>query len=213
MSEILPVDRDHPDDGVLRRVVDVVGSGGLIVYPTETLYGIGADATNPVALRKIPGVKRRTDRKPILVIVDSVEMMMPLVEDIPPVARLLMESLWPGPLTLVFSASKRVAPELTQGTGTIGIRIPSSRLCLRLTYLLGVPLTSTSANISGTESSRAIGGMAGSLNGIDIFLDAGELPESLPSTIVDVSGAVPRVLRDGAVSVDELRHIVTEIET
>ncbi len=211
MSEILPIDPYRPDDHTVNRAVEILRRGGLVVYPTETLYGIGADATNPAALARIAGVKARTTPKPILVIVDSVAMMSPFVREIPAVAKLMIERLWPGPLTLVFKATERVPVQLSQGTGTIGIRISPSQLCLKLLSRLGVPLTSTSANISGAEPSRTLSGVQNDLAGIDLFLDAGQLPESQPSTVVDVSGDIPRVVRQGAISINELRRIVTEI--
>jgi L-threonylcarbamoyladenylate synthase len=213
MTEAIAIDRNTPDDSVLQHAADVVRSGGLIVYPTETLYGIGADASDPAAIRKVHEAKGRTERKPILVIVDSVEMMLPYVETVSLAARILMEKLWPGPLTLVFKASGLVSSELVQNTGTIGIRIPSSRLCLRLLAHLRVPLTSTSANSSGEKPLRTIKKIQGRLTGIDLYLDAGELPESQPSTIVDVSGDIPRVLRGGAVTTESIKQVLLEIQS
>jgi L-threonylcarbamoyladenylate synthase len=213
MNEVIAIDRNTPDESVLQHAADVVRSGGLIVYPTETLYGIGADANNPAAIRKVHEAKGRTERKPILVIVDSVEMMLPYVESVSLAARILMEKLWPGPLTLVFKASGLVSSELVQSTGTIGVRIPSGRLCLRLLAHLGVPLTSTSANSSGEKPARGVKEIQEGLTGIDLYLDAGELPESQPSTVVDVSGDIPRVLRSGAVATDKLEQVLLEIRS
>jgi L-threonylcarbamoyladenylate synthase len=211
MNEVIAIDRNTPDESVLQHAADVVRSGGLIVYPTETLYGIGADATNPAAIRKVHKAKGRTERKPILMIVDSTEMMLPYVESVSLSAKILMERLWPGPLTLVFKASGLVPPELAQSTGTIGIRIPSSLLCLRLIAHLGVPLTSTSANRSGEKPERTIVEIQGRLTGIDFYLDAGELPEGQPSTVVDVSTDISRVLRHGAVPIEQLDQLLLEI--
>ncbi|HCV42386.1 MAG TPA: threonylcarbamoyl-AMP synthase [Bacteroidetes bacterium] len=212
MSEIMAVDLANPEESVLRHAAEVVLRGGLIVYPTETLYGIGADATNPSAIGKVHEAKERTERKPILMIVDSVEMMSPYVEQVSLNARILMEKLWPGPLTLVLKASAKVPVELTQGSGTIGIRMPSSRLCLRLLAQIGRPLTSTSANRAGDNPGRLISEIHKQLSGIDLFLDAGALPESQPSTVVDVSGRVPRVLRSGAVTSGQLDRILLNRE-
>jgi L-threonylcarbamoyladenylate synthase len=123
-----------------------------------------------------------------------------------------MEAFWPGPLTLVFRASSTVPPELTQGKGTIGIRVPSSKLCFRLLEMCGCPITSTSANLSGESPLTSIEEMKKVLTpGIDLYLDAGVLPESKPSTVVDVTGEHPCILRDGAVMTNELRKIVPDI--
>jgi L-threonylcarbamoyladenylate synthase len=213
MNDVLAIDRDNPEESALALAADVIKRGELIVYPTETLYGIGADATNPSAIKSVHKAKHRTEQKPILVIVNSIEMMLPYVEHVPLAARILMEKLWPGPLTLVFEASASVSPELVQGTGTIGIRIPSSRLCLRLLSHLGVPLTSTSANIAGEQPVRNVAGIKEKLTGISLYLDVGELPESQPSTIVDVTEAVPRVVRSGAIGSEALEGLLWKIRT
>lgn len=208
MSQVVTIDPGNPDEVILQRAAQVVRSGGLIVYPTETLYGIGADATNPGAIKRVSEAKKRTEQKPVLVLVDSVEMMSPLVEAVPLAARILMQGFWPGPLTIVFSASDRVPTEITRGSKNIGIRIPSSRLCLRLLAHLRTPLTSTSANLSGEPPVRAVQEIHKDLTGIDLYLDAGELPESLPSTVVDVSGLAPRLLRHGAIPVEQIQQVL-----
>lgn len=208
MSAVVAVDPNNPDEHLLQRAATLVRSGGMIVYPTETLYGIGADATNPGAVKRVAEAKKRKEKKPILVLVDSVEMMAPLVETVPLAARILIQEYWPGPLTLVFNASGRVPSEITQGGTTIGIRIPSSRLCLRLLAHLGAPLTSTSANLSGEAPARTVKEIQNELQGVDLFIDAGELPGSLPSTVVDVSGRSPRLLRHGAVPAGQIQHVL-----
>jgi len=211
MNKSIAVDTNDPPVSALWRAAEVIRSGGLIVYPTETLYGIGADATNPSAVRKVHEAKKRQEKKPILVIVDSPEMLSRLVNRISERAKLLMEKFWPGPLTLVFIASPLVPDELTRGSGTIGVRIPSSNLCLKLVTEVQVPLTSTSANPSGEAPERTVGRIQEHLAGIDLYLDAGELPESLPSTVVDVTSDVPRVLRRGALPIEQLRQVVQDI--
>jgi L-threonylcarbamoyladenylate synthase len=213
MNEIIAIDRNAPDESVLRHAAEVVRGGGLIVYPTETLYGIGADVTNPMAVGRINAVKQRPDTKPILMIVSTEEMMRPYIENVSPAARVLMEKFWPGPLTLVFKGSAQVPAGLTRESGTVGIRIPSSNICLGLLALLGVPLTSTSANRAGEAPARTIGEIQQQLEGVDLFLDAGELPESQPSTVVDVSGAIPRVLRSGAIGSDQIKQLLPNVLT
>ncbi|MEK9139328.1 MAG: L-threonylcarbamoyladenylate synthase, partial [Bacteroidota bacterium] len=132
MPETIEVNLSAPDEATLKRAAEIIHRGGLVVYPTETLYGIGADATNPAAVGKVQLAKQRRENKPILVIVHSRELMMQMVDHVPRVAEGLIEKFWPGPLTIVFQAKVGVSEELTQATGTIGIRIPSSELCLRL---------------------------------------------------------------------------------
>jgi L-threonylcarbamoyladenylate synthase len=213
MAQVLSVSLEKPESRSLARAAEIIRKGGVVVYPTETLYGIGADAFNADAIGKIYTVKGRGETKPILVIIDSPMMLRLLADEIPGPAQLLMQQFWPGPLTLVFKASTRVPKEVTGGTGTIGVRIPSSLLCVKLSGLCGCPLTSTSANISGGPVCRTIQEIQAVLHeGVDLYLDAGELPDTMPSTVVDVSGDVPRVLREGAVSSELIREVIPQIE-
>lgn len=212
MSTTVSISIREPEDHALMRAAEVIHSGGLIVYPTETLYGIGADARNPLAVGGVQRVKRRADGKPILIVVASAEALIGLVDEVNDVARLLMDAFWPGPLTLVFKASKGVPEGITHGLGTVGVRVPSSAVCLKLLDRCGCPLTSTSANISGQSPSRTITHIRQELGeGIDLYLDAGELPEAKPSTVIDVTSPVPRIVRAGLISNEAIRNIIPEL--
>lgn len=214
MALTLAVDLEHPADRPLVLAAEVIQAGGVIVYPTETIYGIGANAWDGTAIAKVRALKHRTDQKPILVIVRSREQLSTVVSGITPVAERLMDAFWPGPLTLVFKASNKVPDLLSRGTGTIGVRIPSSPVCLRLLELAGCPLTSTSANITGKPTPRTVTEIRKAIPlGIDLVLDGGELPPSDPSTVLDVSDGGPRLLRAGAVSAHRLRELVPDMET
>ena len=203
----------EPDDNLLARAAEIVTAGGLIVYPTETLYGIGADGRNPRAVDAVQRVKKRKDKKPILLIVPSADVLNGLVTDVSADARRLMETFWPGPLTLVFEAVNGLPEGITQGTGTVGVRVPSSALCLNLLRMCGCPLTSTSANISGQSPPTTVEAIEQELgNGIELFLNGGTLPPSEPSTVIDVSGNVPRIVREGAVTRDAIKTILPEIQ-
>jgi L-threonylcarbamoyladenylate synthase len=214
MALALAVDRDHPADRPLVLAAEVIQAGGVIVYPTETVYGIGANAWDGTAIAKVRALKRRTDQKPILVIVGSRDQLATVVDGVTPLAERCMDAFWPGPLTLVFKASHRVPDLLSRGTGTIGVRIPSSPVCLRLLELAGCPLTSTSANLTGMPTLQNVADIQKVIPlGIDLVLDAGLLPPSEPSTVLDVTGTQPRLLRAGAVSVARLREIVPALLT
>lgn len=209
MALTLAVDREHPADRPLVLAAEVIQAGGVIVYPTETVYGIGSNAWDGTSIAKVRALKRRTDQKPILVIVGSREQLVSVVDGISPLAERCMDAFWPGPLTLVFKASHRVPDLLSRGTGTIGVRIPSSPVCLRLLELAGCPLTSTSANLSGMPTLQTVQEIRKTIPlGIDLVLDAGSLPPSEPSTVLDVTGTQPRLLRAGAVSEERLREVV-----
>src|SRR5512143_317871 len=125
MALTLTVDPKNPEDKPLILAAEVIQAGGIIVYPTETLYGIGCNAMHRRALQRVQDLKRRSEPKPILVLVRSKEDLKPLVQDVPETAEALMNAFWPGPLTIVLRASDSVLPALTQGKGTIGVRIPS----------------------------------------------------------------------------------------
>lgn len=209
MALTLTVRRNTPEDRPLVLAAEVVQAGGVIVYPTETLYGIGANALHPKALRRVRKIKRRTDPKPILVIVPDVAAAEPLIQGPDAASRTLMETFWPGPLTLVLRSSPLVPQELTLGAGTIGIRVPASTLCLRLLRMCECPITSTSANLTGQPALKTIPEIQLALApGVDLYLDAGELPQSDPSTVVDMTVSPPRVLRRGAVPFERLREVI-----
>jgi L-threonylcarbamoyladenylate synthase len=208
----LTIDLQRPADAHLQHACSVLRSGGLIVYPTDTIYGIGADPGNESALRRVQQVKRRLDPKPLLLIASSLSDAGSIVRNFPPAAERLAKEFWPGPLTLVLPALPGVSQVLTQGTGTVGLRIPSSGFCLRLCALFGGPITSTSANISGEPTPATVGEMEIIFgDDIELYLDAGVLPSSPPSTLVDVSQSNVVLLREGAITRKRLNHIFPEM--
>lgn len=208
MALTMAVSLVRPEDKPLVLAAEVIQAGGVIVYPTETLYGIGSNAWDGSAIAKIRALKYRTEQKPILVIARSQEQVRLLAEEISPLAQRFIDAFWPGPLTLVFKASNQVPDLLSRGTGTIGVRVPSSAVCLRLLELAGCPLTSSSANLSGQPPLMTVGEIQRAIpKGIDLFLDGGQLPPSRPSTVLDVTGDVARILRKGAISEGRLRVI------
>jgi len=212
MALHMKVDPHVPEDRSLVLAAEVIQAGGVVVYPTETVYGLGANAWNRDAVKRIQAIKRRPENKPVLVIVHSDESVRRLTVAISGAAEALMSAFWPGPLTLVFRAARDVPEELTLGTGTIGIRIPSLPLCLRLAELCGLPITSTSANAAGAPVPPTVAEIESALApGVDLFLDAGVLPARPPSTVVDVSGPIPRLLRQGAVPKERIAMIVPEL--
>lgn len=208
MALTMAVSLVKPEDKPLVLAAEVIQAGGVIVYPTETLYGIGSNAWDGSAIAKIRALKYRTEQKPILVIARSQDQVRLLADEISPLAQRFIDAFWPGPLTLVFKASKQVPDLLSRGTGTIGVRIPSSAVCLRLLELAGCPLTSSSANLSGQPPLMTVGEIRRAIpKGIDLFLDGGQLPPSRPSTVLDVTGDVARILRKGAIGEGRLRVI------
>jgi L-threonylcarbamoyladenylate synthase len=200
----MPDCKSSAPDADVARAAQVLASGGTVVYPTETLYGLGVDAFSKSALDRLLALKVREAGKPISVLVDSREMLDELVESVPDAAAGLIERYWPGPLTLVFAARGDLGVALTAGSGSIGVRISSHPVAQALVATLGRPLTSPSANPAGAappqriEVAHAYFGDA-----VDCYLDAGPLPGEPPSTVVDVRDGL-RLLRAGAIDFETL---------
>jgi L-threonylcarbamoyladenylate synthase len=197
--EIVKISAAQPE-AAFARCREVVAAGGVIIYPTDTFYGLGADPDNPTAVRKLFAIKGRQPDRPILLLIKDADEVRKWTADVSPTAAALMRRHWPGPLTLVFKARERVLPELTAGRGTIGLRVPGHEITRQLLAFLGTALTGTSANVSGGPSpitAAEAGETAGS--GVALVLDGGETAGGRPSTVVDVSTGRLIVLREGAV--------------
>lgn len=186
----------------------ILRQGGTVVFPTETVYGLGANALDPLAVRGIYEAKGRPSDNPLIIHVAD-EDLSGIVRDIPPMARLLMDRYWPGPLTLVLRKDPRVPDETTGGLDTVGVRMPESPAALELIRAAGVPVAAPSANVSGrpspTNLQRCIQDLAGR---VDLILGLDQSRVGLESTIVDLTGDVPELLRPGAVTLEELREIL-----
>jgi len=197
--KIIKIDPGHPEEA-FSRCREVIASGGVIAYPTDTFYGLGADPENPAAVKRLFAIKGRHKDQPILVLIADPADAGRWAAEITAVAAGLMSRHWPGPLTLVFSAKTGVLPELTAGTATIGLRVPGSVLARDLIRFIGSALTGTSANLTGRPSPRTARETAEELGGlVDLVLDGGETTGEPASTVLDVTAGVPRVIREGAV--------------
>ena len=189
----------------IRLVSQVILQGGVAAFPTETFYGLGADARNEEALQKIFQIKGREENKPLLLLIADRDWLSGLVRNIPPVAGRLMEKFWPGPLTLVFEASPRLSALLTGGTGTVGVRLSPHPVAQALIQAVGRAITATSANLSGQPSASVAAEVFRALgNRVDAILDGGQTPGGLGSTVLDVSSPAPRIIRRGVISQAEL---------
>ncbi len=203
-TRLLQVDPRDPPLAVLKEAAGVLLKGGLVAFPTETFYGLGANALDAAAVRRIFEVKGRPESKPLVVLVDSVRMAESLVKEIPAAALALMARYWPGPLTLIFRSASCLPEELTAATGTIGIRISGHPVAFELVRAAGVPITAPSANPSGEESPVTAADVDRTLHDrIDLILDGGPTTGGLPSTMLDVTVTPPRVIRRGALELPE----------
>jgi len=193
------------DSRGIEKASQKILEGGVVAFPTETFYGLGADALELEALRKVFQIKGREENKPLLLLVADRTWLPGLVKKIPPVAEQLIERFWPGPLTLVFEASPNLPSILTAHTGQIGLRISSHPVAQALVQAVGRAITATSANVTGQPSASLASEVFQTLGKqVDAILDGGKTAGGLGSTVLDVCGILPKILRQGAVSRTEL---------
>jgi len=193
------------------RAAGVLRAGGLVAFPTETVYGLGADASNAAALRRLYAVKRRPADHPVIVHVGTAAQLDDLAADVPAVARVLARACWPGPLTLVVRRRPgAVADEATGGRDTVGVRVPDHPLARALLDAFGGPVAAPSANRFGKVSPTTARHVRDDLDGdVDVILDGGPCDVGVESTIVDVTGDAPVVLRVGGVSEAHLADLLS----
>ena len=182
-----------------------------ILYPTDTLYGLGVDATDASAVSRLVELKGRDEKKPISIVVTDMEMADEYAV-VTPLAKKLAEKFLPGKLTIVLNAKSNLPEQLTAGTGTVGIRIPNHPVPLELVRKIGKPITATSANVADLPTLKTpkeiLVQFAGRAWMITEVIDEGALPESEPSTVVDARGEIPIIVRAGAVSEEEILRSV-----
>ena len=211
-KRIIIEDRNHIKDEELKEAASILRSGGLVAFPTETVYGLGGNALDEDAARKIYAAKGRPSDNPLIAHVSCVEEVAPLVKEIPEAGRKLMEAFWPGPLTMIFPKSEKVPYGTTGGLDTVAIRMPDDPVANRLIALAGVPVAAPSANTSGRPSPTTADHVWQDMNGrIEMIIDGGPVGIGVESTIVDVSSAVPSVLRPGAITMEMLAEVLGEI--
>lgn len=193
---------------MIREAAEIIRKGGVIAFPTRCLYGLGADAFNPVAVARLFRIKQRSAAKPILILIDSPSRLEPLVTRISNFADTIMARFWPGRVTLVLEASAMIPADLTAGSGKIGIRQAGHPVAAALAAAARGPITGTSANLSGQPGCHRIEDLTPAIaEQLDLILDAGPLEEGRGSTVVDVTGDTPRVLREGVVSKHDILSI------
>lgn len=189
----------------MREAAAVLKAGGILAYPTETFYGLGVKYDLEDSLGRLYRVKRRPLDKAMPLIIREKELLSCLTDSISIIAETLMERFWPGPLTLVFPAIEDLSSFITAGTGGVAVRIPGESFALDIAGITGFPVTATSANLSGLPPARDAETVEKYFGDcVDLIIDAGIAPGGLPSTIVDVTGDIPKILREGAIEKDLL---------
>lgn len=201
-------------DAVINEAVAIIKSGGTVAFPTETVYGLGADGLNPEAVRKIFEAKGRPPGNPLSLLVHSREDIEKIAKNIPEKAFRLMDTFWPGPLTIILEKNDAV-PGITSGNlPSIGVRMPDHRIPLELVKRTGTPIAAPSANLSGKPSPSLAAHVAADLTGrIDAIIDGGEAAIGLESTVIDMTVEPPVVLRPGAVGIKELETVIGEVRS
>jgi L-threonylcarbamoyladenylate synthase len=194
---------------IISAAVAALKRGAVIAFPTETLYGLGADALNPAAVEKVFQLKGRDAGNPIPVLIADREMLLSLVSHIPPVADKLIAQFWPGPLTIVLPARRDIPPPLVNAAGGVGVRISSQPIARELVKSFGRPLTATSANPSGRPAARTAQEAKEYFSEqIDIFVDGGNLNSQTGSTVVALVGDSVRIIRAGDVDRSQLETVL-----
>ena len=207
--EIVSVDPESPDSDAITKAADVIKAGGLVVFPTRSFYGLGAQALNDEAVGRVFQVKERDPDKPLLILIAARMDLDPLVQSIPEAATRLIEAFWPGSLTLVFEAADVLPPNLTGYTGKIGIRLAGHPVARSLTKAVGTPITGTSANLSGRAPCSAVADLEPRFRDqVALILDAGTLGSGEASTVVDVTSDAAEILREGAIHTSQIHAVL-----
>lgn len=204
-ANIIHVDARHPNDKTIAAAAALIRQGGVAIIPTTGLYGLAADAFNTAALERIYRLKRRDTRKALLILIDRMEMLDRVAAEIDPPGRDLMRHFWPGGVTFIVKACSDIPDRLTGGSGKIGVRHVRHPVAAALVRHLVSPLTGTSANISGTGGCAAIDRIDPELlTAVDLVIDAGPLAGGPGSTVADITGPKPVILREGAIPAKEI---------
>ncbi len=201
----LRVQTPHPEDPAIQACVRVLRRGGLVAFPTETVYGLGADALEPEAVAKIFKAKGRPADNPLIVHAADADRAFELASDVPGEARRLADAFWPGPLTMVLPRADHVPLETTAGLDTVAVRVPAHAVALAFLVAYGSPIAAPSANVSGRPSPTKASHVLQDLDGkIDAVLDGGPTGVGVESTVLDVTVRPPRILRPGGVTEEAL---------
>ena len=211
-THVFSVDPNHPDPVIIQQAAEVIRAGGLIAFPTETVYGLGANATDADAVSRIFSAKGRPASDPIIVHIAALEALDFVAQNIPELARRLGEQFFPGPLTLVLRRSEAIPPNVSAGRDTVAVRMPSHPVARALIHAAGVPVAAPSANTFSRPSATTAQHVLEDLNGhVDIILDGGATPIGVESTVLDLTGETPVVLRPGGVSLEMLASYIPNI--
>lgn len=213
-TDIIKLTNDKKDDkNKLKKIANTLRKGGLVVFPTETVYGLGGNGLDKAACKKIYEAKGRPSDNPLILHIAEFNQIEELVEEIPEVAKKCMEKFWPGPLTIIFRRSSLVPDEATGGLDTVAIRMPSNEIAHKILKEVNLPIAAPSANLSGrpspTETEHVIKDLKGR---VDIIVDGGHSIVGIESTVLDVTVDPPMILRPGRITLEDLQEIDSRIK-
>ncbi|MFA9423794.1 MAG: L-threonylcarbamoyladenylate synthase [Sedimentibacter sp.] len=212
-TKIVKMDAENIDYSIIKEAADIINNGGIVVFPTETVYGIGADALNDEAVDKIFKAKGRPQDNPLIVHIAEFEELYDLAKDVPVNAKLLAEKYWPGPLTMIFYKKDILSDKITAGLDTAAIRLPDNKIALALIKACKKPIAAPSANTSGrpspTEASHVIEDLMGK---VDMIIDGGSTYIGIESSVVDVTGEIPMILRPGGITKEDIVSVLGECD-
>lgn len=212
-TEMIKINPQAIDMEAIARAGNILKQGGLVAFPTETVYGLGGDATNPDASHKIYSAKGRPSDNPLIVHITNMKALEEMVAEVPKTAYVLAERFWPGPLTMIFQKNDRIPYETTGGMDTVAVRMPSDPIARALIDASTGYIAAPSANTSGRPSPTQAAHVAQDLSGkIDMIIDGGDVNIGLESTIVDLTEDVPMILRPGYITLEMLRDVLGDVQ-
>lgn len=210
MSKVIRIDPDNPSAEAVNLAATVLRDGGIVVFPTETVYGIGASASSCIGPQEIIDIKMRPKNKPLPWLVEDASALDKFGVDVPEYARRLARAFWPGALTIVVKAADVVAPEFRDERGTVALRCPAHELVQELIRATGGALIATSANTSGHPAPASFEELEERIiAAADLTLDGGETEHGIASTVVDCSGPEPVIIREGAIPAEQVLAVAT----
>ena len=211
-TEIIKVDREKLTPKDIKKAAQIIQKGGLVAFPTETVYGLGGDAFDPTASKRIYAAKGRPSDNPLIVHIADISELTRVARDIPQLAYDLAEKFWPGPLTMILKKRDDLPRETTGGLDTVAVRMPSDPVAAMLIREAGVPIAAPSANLSGRPSTTCAQHVIEDLSGrIDMIIDAGASKIGLESTIVDLTCEPPLILRPGFITKEMLATLIPDV--
>jgi L-threonylcarbamoyladenylate synthase len=211
-TKALKINRKKPEPDKIKFAAEIIKRGGLVAFPTETVYGLGADALNPEAIRKVFYAKGRPSDNPLIVHIANIKDIDSLAKRVKKTAITLMQKFWPGPLTVVLNKRRKVPDIVTAGGDTVAVRMPDNKIALALISASGVPIVAPSANLSGRPSpTRPRDVIADMMGRVDLIIDGGQTEIGIESTVIDMTTLPPQILRPGIITVEEIESIIGKV--